>query len=407
MPSKAELLNQINQLVPPNVDWKSGAQRYVASMFEKMGRENVERFSMNKPFQIVGRDNPTPAITESVHYLNNFANALDLLKPANGARILDVACGGGWVSHYLSKMGYWTYGIDISADFVELAAQRLSSDVGLNVSAEAAARRFSVVDIETTPLPAELHGTFDFVWLESCLHHFVDPVSALENLTAALKPDGVLVLIEFENRKGSIKQEYLDVMKEYDTLERPYSRAELQSALGLAGLSHYEFFGTINGWYSATDPASSRVGERLLEGAADMNLAICTKDSGRLDDIFPHRKNRSPLSFGTGVSGENNGWRWCGPSSEIVATQSIEKVSIEIHSTLPPQLRREQVISVYGSKGEVTRMFLTPERAFAALSLGPIAKGESFTFHSADAFRPSWTGSPDDRLLSFYFKCEF
>lgn len=407
MPNKAELLSQINQLVPADVDWKTGAQRYVASMFEKMGRGNVERFSMNKPFQIVGRDDPTPAITESVHYLNNFANALDLLKPANGARILDVACGGGWVSHYLSKMGYWTYGIDISADFVELAAQRLSSDAGLSVSAEQAAQRFSVVDIETTPLPADLHGTFDFVWLESCLHHFVDPISALENLTAALKPDGVLVLIEFENRKGPIKQEYLDVMKEYDTLERPYSRTELESALSLAGLSNHEFFGTINGWYSATDPVSLRVGEHLLQGAADMNLAICANNARRLDDIFPYRKNASTLSFGTGVYAENNGWRWCGPSSEIVATQPIEKVSIEVHSTLPTQLNREQVVSVYGSKGEVARLSLTPERAFAILTLGPVAKGEGFTFQSSDAFRPSWTGSSDDRLLSFYIKCEF
>src|SRR5260370_33674039 len=134
MLSKPDLLAVINKEVPENIDWKAGAERYVANCFAKMGQGNYANFSMNKPFGIVGGDDPPPAITECVQYMNNFTNAVAMLKPRNGARILDVACGGGWVSHFLSQMGYWTFGIDISSDFIGLASDRLAADATLRLS---------------------------------------------------------------------------------------------------------------------------------------------------------------------------------------------------------------------------------------------------------------------------------
>jgi SAM-dependent methyltransferase len=289
MLEKEELLAQINRDVPAGVDWRAGAQHYVARCFELMGRQNVERYALTKPLSLVGRDDPAPAIVENVQYLYNFANALALVRPRFGARVLDVACGGGWVSHFLSRMGYWTYGIDISADFIGLASERLAGDSTLHLSAEAAAARFKILDIEASPLPDHLRGTFDIVWMESCLHHFVDPVGALDHLSDALRPDGIVVLIEFENRAGPIKDEYLAVMREYDTLERPLSRAELEHALRLSGLTEHEFVGTVNGWFSPRDPAASAVADVLVGGASQMNLAICAKQAERLDEVFPFR----------------------------------------------------------------------------------------------------------------------
>jgi tRNA (mo5U34)-methyltransferase len=296
MLDRLALLDQINRELPANVDWKAGAQRFVASCFDKMGRDTVEKKSMNKPFGVVGEGDPTPAIMECVHYLNNFTNALSLLKPHLGARVLDVACGGGWVSHFLSKMGYWTYGIDISSDFIDLARLRLSRDPTLHIAQEDAVSRFSVLDIETTHLPDHLRGTFDIVWLESCLHHFFDPVSALENLADALKSDGIIVLLEFENRQGPIKDEYMKVTREFDTIERPYARAELENALQLVGLSEYEFLGTMNGWFSPHDAIVSRMHEVIIHGAGQMNLALCAKQKGRLDGMFPHRRSEEVIA---------------------------------------------------------------------------------------------------------------
>src|SRR5580765_6992025 len=280
-PGRIELLNRINKDVPPGVDWKAGARRYVENCFGKMGREYVESYSMTKPFLTVG-DDPVISLAEMTHYLQNFANALSLIHPPKGSRFLDVACGGGWVSHYLSKLGYWTYGIDISADFIDLAIRRLSSDPSISVAPAEARERFQLLDVEADPIPKGLHGTFDYVWMESCLHHFHDPLSALQHLADALKPEGVLILIEFENQVGGIKDQYMQVMKEFDTLERPYVRADLEAALDYVGLTHREFVAALNGWFSP-----DAVPELHMRPIADaMNIAVCAKTTEPIDRLF-------------------------------------------------------------------------------------------------------------------------
>jgi len=397
------LLRAINEDIPKGVDWKAGAEKYVAAFIEKLGRQGIEEFTMNKPFNSVGASEPGPAITESVHYINNFANALQFLKPPQGSRILDVACGGGWVSHLLSKMGYWTYGIDISEDFINLAAGRLSRDVSLAVSESEAGSRFSVHDIEASPLPDHLVGTFDYIWLESCLHHFVDPITALEHLSAALKPDGIIVLIEFENRRGEIKPEYMAVMREFDTLERPYPRAHLVNALHIAGLSEIEFIGTVNGWFSPSDPMAPIMGDLLLDSAEHMNLAICAKQQGRLDGMFLHRLRDTAIRFGRGVYENSNGYRWCAPAAEMVAEKQISGMTLECFSTLfEGEVCVEQEIVAYGTNGELDRIILSAESRQGELRLGNLERGDKVSIYSNRAFSPSWSGSEDTRLLSFY-----
>jgi len=54
----------------------------------------------------------------------NFSNVVMLLQLSpTRSRVLDVACGGGWVSHFLMRLGYATFGFDIAPDFVELARE--------------------------------------------------------------------------------------------------------------------------------------------------------------------------------------------------------------------------------------------------------------------------------------------
>jgi SAM-dependent methyltransferase len=127
---------------------------------------------------------------ESVGYLRNLSSALAFLQLRGGSRILDVGCGGGWVSHSLSKMGYRTFGIDISNDFIGLARKRLAADPWLGLTAEEAEARFAVHDIQAAPLPAQFNNSFDAIWLESCLHHLFDPISALTHLATALNDWG-------------------------------------------------------------------------------------------------------------------------------------------------------------------------------------------------------------------------
>lgn len=48
---------------------------------------------------------------------------VDALRLRPGARVLDVGCGPGRHAHSLGRRGVWVHGVDISARFVELAAQ--------------------------------------------------------------------------------------------------------------------------------------------------------------------------------------------------------------------------------------------------------------------------------------------
>lgn len=397
-------LAELNRLIPPDVDWKKGAEEYVQNCFLQQGQAEIEKYSFSKPMREVTED-PSIAITDTVHYLNNFTNALALLQPPRGSRILDVACGGGWVSNYLSKMGYWTYGIDISSQFIDLARRRLASDASLHLNEQSALERFAVLDIEETPLPAHLENTFDIVWLESCLHHFVDPVKAMRHLARALKPDGVVVLIEFENRKGGIKPDYLKVMEEFHTLERPYSRSELLTVLNLSGFADHEFVGTINGWFAPGSARAKNMATDFISGADEMNLAICAKNRGVLDRYFDER-TIGPIRYGTGFFPEANGYRWCAPYAELDILQPLRALSISVNSQLAATRGDTQTVVFYDKEKELARVQLSSTSPQQVVNIGAI-EPRRISMCSADAFRPSWKGEADDRLLSYYVNVSY
>ena len=268
------------------MDWRAGALRYVAAEFAKHGREAMTRYLLSKPFAPVPPDGPGggAALVENVEYLLNFVHLVALLDLPGRARVLDVACGSGWVSHFLARMNYDAYGFDICPDMVELTKRRMREDPLLAAAAGDDAadldRRFFVLDAEREGLPAALRGRFDAVVMESCVHHFLDPVSALRNIAAGLQEDGIAVVIEGENRTGPIRPEYLAVMREFDTLERPYTRSQMERMLPLAGLPAFRFLGRVHGWFSPDDPRVPALPEMLRGDAEGRNLAVCARDAG-------------------------------------------------------------------------------------------------------------------------------
>lgn len=400
MPVNA-FLEEINKDLPAGVDWKAGARRYVKHHFERNGRDATEHYSLTKPFAHVG--NGSAVIADMVQYFYNFINMVQLIQPSTGAEILDVACGGGWISHYLTKIGCKTFGIDISEDFVELARKRVVQDQALGISQEDATRMFAVLDLEESPLPAERIGSFDFAVLESCLHHFFDPISAMQHLAEAMKPDGIVVIIEGENRIGPIKDFYAEVMRETETLERPYSRAQLLQILDTAGLGNVEFLGRFNGWLSPNDPAAATFDQQIRLNANAMNLAVCSKTPHPITRLFPHRIRQSTLHFGHGFYEDENGFRWCGPSGELVAKESAENLQVEI-ATFFTGKREKQTVRVYGTAGERGCAVLRLHAPSTRMNLGRVQAGERLVFCSSEAFSPSWEGGKDARLLSFFVR---
>lgn len=289
---KATLLAEINQEIPKNVDWYKGARDYVQAEIKKHGKEAYRRYMLSKPFgKVPPGDDGGVALIENAAYLSNFTNAARFLNLPGGSKILDVACGSGWVSHFFALMNYDAYGFDICEDMVELARERFRREPHFDYSETDLAARFFVLNIEAKPLPKHAIGIFDVIVLESCMHHFLDPIAAISHLIDGLKFDGLVLILEGEARQGTIRLEYVDVMNEFQTLERPYTRAQFEQILDLAGLRCREFLGRTPGWVADRDPAVASLPEIVKGDAAALNFAICAKHPRALDRVFPFRTN--------------------------------------------------------------------------------------------------------------------
>ena len=80
---------------------------------------------------------------------------------------------------------------------------------------------------------------------------------------------------------------------------------------------------------------------------------------------------------------------------------TIENLRIRIFSDLLAHHRKPQIITAYGSKGELARAVLNRFRKDREIVIGPLSRGETVTLDASEVVRPSWMGSNDSRLLSF------
>ena len=291
---RERLLAEINAELPSGVDWRAGALSYVSAEMAKHGREPYTRYLLRKPLAPVSADPDAyqAALQENLAYLCNFVNAFGLLALPGQSRVLDVACGSGWFAQFFARMDYDVHGFDISAEMVDLARRRFREDPQLGGLAGSLHERLFQLDIEREPLPGGLRGSMDAVVLEACTHHFLDPVAALAHLAEGLKEDGLMLVIEGENRTGPLRPEYVAVMREFATLERPYTRAQIEAVLDMAGLPHRRFLGRVNGWFCPEDPRVAALPEVVRGDAAGLNLAVCARTEAALRRVLPHYQAR-------------------------------------------------------------------------------------------------------------------
>ena len=104
-----------------------------------------------------------------------------------GARIADVGCGGGWSSVAIARAypGSRVDGHDVDAPSVELARG--------NAAAAALADRVSFHHSGAQALDT---AAYDAIFAFECLHDMADPVGTLREMRRALKPDGVIVIMD-------------------------------------------------------------------------------------------------------------------------------------------------------------------------------------------------------------------
>jgi SAM-dependent methyltransferase len=111
--------------------------------------------------------------------------------PAAGDRVLDIGCGFGDTTRRLAGLvGDGTaLGIDVAEPFIALARREAEEAGAANVE-------FRVEDVQD----GELGGPFDYAFSRMGIMFFANPVQALRNVRAALRPGGTLCAVVWRRK---------------------------------------------------------------------------------------------------------------------------------------------------------------------------------------------------------------
>lgn len=112
--------------------------------------------------------------------------------PRAGDRVLDIGCGFGDTTRRLAALvgeGGEAVGIDVSEPFVELAAEEAAAAGVANVV-------YRVGDVQI----ADLGGPFDYVFSRMGVMFFANPVQALRNVRAAMRPGGRVCFVVWRRK---------------------------------------------------------------------------------------------------------------------------------------------------------------------------------------------------------------
>jgi ubiquinone/menaquinone biosynthesis C-methylase UbiE len=113
---------------------------------------------------------------------------LGILPPLAGVkpshRVLDLACGPGFVALEFAKHAREVVGVDLTAEMLKQARALARREDFKNVT-------FRGADVNRLPLP---NGSFDLVVTRASFHHFVEPERVLKEMVRVLRPDGRILI---------------------------------------------------------------------------------------------------------------------------------------------------------------------------------------------------------------------
>ncbi len=239
-----------------DIDYKRAAIEYLGKLSEERSHHLRTKPFYNlahKPSKYKGE-----GMDEDTHrHLCDFANMAVTLALSAGAKILDVGCGSGWLSEYFARLGYRVKGIDISPDLIAMSRDR-TARVPFGVDHETPLScEFEVHDVELAPL----NEKFDLVICYDSLHHFEDERAVMRHLAAMLDPGGLLFILEGQKPDDDsvTADELRDVMREFGTLESPFSNDYLRTLVGEHGFAVVGDYVSVNGLFE----------REMLEGKVD------------------------------------------------------------------------------------------------------------------------------------------
>lgn len=127
------------------------------------------------------RDSAEPLTTlsdfEAMYWF--IADRVKALDPDRKAKILEVGCGLGYLTHALKTAGHDIRGLDISSSAVEAAKQTYGP---------------YYVCADVNVFPATTDERFDIIVMTEVVEHLEEPLAVLSSLRALLKPGGVALV---------------------------------------------------------------------------------------------------------------------------------------------------------------------------------------------------------------------
>ena len=188
--------------------------------------------------------------------------------PLDGARVIDVGCGEGWLTHLVAPITITTIGIDPSA--VALERARAANGIGNGVFVQASA----------DDLPFDPASVNIAIYYNS-LHHVAEAIQekALAETARVLSPGGLLCIVEPEAR-GSCYELFQPIDEESAVYTATYNLI-LETASGIKFQQvHEEQF---------LDGYVYRDFEQFLDNALvvdDQRADVVSELEDRLRDLF-------------------------------------------------------------------------------------------------------------------------
>jgi ubiquinone/menaquinone biosynthesis C-methylase UbiE len=146
--------------------------------------------ALNEPFG-VGRD--------AARLFFDFAVMLSMFANHRNKRVLDFACGTGWISEFLCRAGFDVTGVDIDANAESVFSGRLEADKRIDL------KRFRFRHADGHHLPFE-DGAFGHLVCFDSLHHMADYRKVFREIFRILDKQGRAIFVEPGAKHSSSKE---------------------------------------------------------------------------------------------------------------------------------------------------------------------------------------------------------